>query len=636
MATYTTPGVYIEELPATGPIEGVGTSTAAFIGPAMRGPILEPMLVTSWTQFKNVFGDYISVPRTYLAHAVEGFFKNGGTVSYIVRVGTARRAALNLADRAGGNALRVVASTEGTAGNLINVQVQDAQIVTAATALRAEAPMTSGANNVIRLTNPAHATRFRPGDVVTVAGTAERAVIDRISGDELVLATNLLAPQGAGTVRIADLAPAQTTFRVASIAGLETGSSIRITQAATTETAVVARVQAGFVTLATGLANAYTMAAADSGVGIQSLEFNLIVRVPSLPDQNFLNLAMDSRHSRYFARIVNSSSVTVQLAAPPSAAAPPNNRPAVVAATLLAGGTADNISTISATDYTDGIDTLIPLLDVNMVAAPDRTDVTVQQALIAHCESLGNRVAILDAAPGAAHVGPASVRTQRATVESARGYATLYYPWIAVPDPQSSTGDSLLVPPSGHMAGIYARVDQQRGVHKAPANEMIMGAQDLERSLSEVDIGQLNILGIDVIRTFPNRARPTVWGARTTAPASEAPWRYINVRRLFIYIEESIKTGIRWSVFEPNDTALWQKLKRTIEEFLNRVWRSGALFGVTSEQAYYVKCDAELNPASTRALGQVFVEIGIAPVRPAEFVVIRIGMWDDGSQVSET
>ena len=636
MATYTTPGVYIEELPATGPIEGVGTSTAGFIGPALMGPIKVPTKITSWTQFRDTFGDYISVPRVYLANTVQGFFQNGGTVAYIVRVGTAKRALRDLADRAAGQSLHVEALVEGTAGNLLSVQVQDAQIVTAASALRAEAPMTSGVNNVIKLTSLIDAAKFRPGDTITIQGTAEIGVIDHVHADQLILVANLLAAHAAGTVRIADLVPTRTTLRVAAIAGLEAGSVIRITQGGTNENAVVAKVQAGFVTLATGLVNTYTMAAADAAVGIQSFEFNLIVRKPSLPDENFLNLSMDPRHSRYFGRIAHSAWVSIALFNPPSAAVPPDNRPAVIAATNLASGAPDNIAAIAATDYTDGIDTFIPVLDVSMLAVPDRSDPTVQQALIAHCEAMGNRFAILDPSRGAVLYGPGSVTAQRAGVESARGYAALYYPWLSVPDPQSATGDALLVPPSGHMAGIYARVDQQRGVHKAPANEIVTASQGLELAFSEVDMGQLNIAGIDVIRTFPNRTRPTVWGARTTAPAGEAPWRYINVRRLFIYIEESIKQGIRWSVFEPNDLALWEKLKRTIGEFLHRVWRSGALFGATAEQAYYVKCDEELNPPSVRALGQVFVEIGISPVRPAEFVVIRLGMWEDGSQVSET
>ena len=636
MATYTTPGVYIEELPATGPISGVGTSTAAFIGQALSGPIKVPTKITNWTQFKNTFGSYIVSPRRFMAYAVEGFFKNGGTVAYIVRVGTAKRAFLDLNDRAAGLSLHVEALIEGTAGNLISVQVQDAQIVPAGLALRAEATIKTGIGSVITLLAAADAAKFRPGDVVTIQGTAERATIDRIRLDQIFLLSNLSASYNAGSVRIANLVPTQTTFRVSNAAGLEAGSVIHLAQGGTNENAVVDSLVAGFAKLSTGLTNTYTMATADAAVGIQSFEFNLIIRNPGAPDENFLNLAMDARHSHYFGKIIASNWVTVQPASPPSVAVPPANRPAVLGATNLANGTADDLNAIGAGDYSAGIDTLQLVTDVNLLSIPDRTDTTVQQALIAHCEAMGNRFAILDAARGSIPFGAGSVEQQRAGLESARGYAALYYPWLQISDPQSSTGDMLLVPPSGFMAGIYARVDEQRGVHKAPANEMVTGAISLERDFSETDMGQLNIEGINLIRTFPNRTRPTVWGARTTNPPAEAPWRYINVRRLFIYVEASIKEGIRWSVFEPNDLALWAKLKRTIGEFLTRVWRDGALFGATADQAFYVKCDAELNPPSVRALGQVIVEIGIAPVRPAEFVVIRIGMWDDGSQVSES
>jgi phage tail sheath protein FI len=250
---------------------------------------------------------------------------------------------------------------------------------------------------------------------------------------------------------------------------------------------------------------------------------------------------------------------------------------------------------------------------------------------------MGDRFAILDSAFNIAPFGPGSILTQRAAVESKRGYAALYYPWIRIQDPSSLTGDeTLLVPPSGHLAGIFARSDNTRGVHKAPANELIRSAVGLERILDDTEQGELNIEGINVLRIFAGKVRPIVWGARTTAPRDETAYRYVNVRRLLLFVEESIQEGIQWAVFEPNDLTLWKKLNRTISEFLTRVWRAGALFGATSDQAFYVKIDEELNPPSVRNLGQVIIEIGIAPVRPAEFVIVRIGLWDGGSEVQES
>ncbi len=636
MTTYKTPGVYIEEIPAVGPIQGVGTSTAAFIGPALQGPINTPTKITNWTQFKDAFGDFISAPRHYLAYAVQGFFKNGGSVAYIVRVATATKAFRNLDDRGVGSALRIEAIAEGPAGNSITVQVQNSQLVSSVNVAKPTATVASAANDKITVTSSGDAANFRGGDIITIEGSSERVTIDRIRGVDIFLTGTLTTTYGAGVVRIANLLPTQKTFRLVSTSGLEAGSVIRITQGGTNEEQVVAAVGAGFVTLAQGLSNTYTLAAADAAVSFQSFEFNLIFRKTGVPDETFSNLSMDSRHSRYFSKIVNSTLATVRLPDSPSLETPPDNRPAILAASALAGGSADNLASITATHYEAGLKTLTRVDDVNMIAIPDRTDATVQQALIAHCETMADRFAILDAPRNAPIFGVGSVEEHRAFVESARGYAALYYPWMVVADPQGSDGATLTLPPSGHMAGIYARSDTQRGVHKAPANEMITGALALEHVLTDAEQGEINIQGINVLRIFNGKARPIVWGARTTAPAAEVAWRYINVRRLLLFIEESIQEGINWAVFEPNNLELWEKLKRTINEFLNRVWKSGALFGATAEEAFYVKCDEELNPAATRALGQVIVEIGVAPVRPAEFVIIRIGQWDGGSEVSES
>jgi phage tail sheath protein FI len=207
---------------------------------------------------------------------------------------------------------------------------------------------------------------------------------------------------------------------------------------------------------------------------------------------------------------------------------------------------------------------------------------------------------------------------------------------LDIRDPTTRNGTLLRIPPCGHVAGVYARVDEQRGVHKAPANEMIRGALGLERKLTDNQQGNLNLAGVNVIRTFPDRARPIIWGARTTVKKSVTDWIYVPVRRLMLYIEESIEEGIRWAVFEPNNLILWKKLKRTITEFLTRVWRSGALFGDKAEDAFYVRIDEALNPPSTRALGRLYIEIGVAAVRPAEFIIVRIGLWDGGAQTLES
>jgi phage tail sheath protein FI len=253
----------------------------------------------------------------------------------------------------------------------------------------------------------------------------------------------------------------------------------------------------------------------------------------------------------------------------------------------------------------------------------------VQLGMIAHCELMGDRVAVLDPPPGLNAQQVREWRVDKAGYDSK--YAAMYWPWIKVLDP--STGQSLMVPPSGHVAGIWGRNDDARGVHKAPANEVVRGAVALELQITKPEHDLLNPVGINCLRAFPGRGI-RVWGARTLS--SDPAWRYLNVRRLFNYLEESILAGTQWVVFEPNDDALWAKIRRTISAFLVNEWRKGALFGLTPSEAFFVKCDRETNPAEGIDAGQVVCEIGIAPVKPAEFVIFRLSQLSSGtSLVSE-
>lgn len=253
----------------------------------------------------------------------------------------------------------------------------------------------------------------------------------------------------------------------------------------------------------------------------------------------------------------------------------------------------------------------------------------VQLAMIAHCEKMKDRFAILDCPPGLNPQQMKAWRTEGAGYDTK--YGAVYYPWIRIANPWGN-GASVLVPPSGHMAGIYARSDTERGVHKAPANEVIRGVMGLEMQITKSEQDILNPIGVNCIRAFPGRGI-RVWGARTLS--SDASWRYINVRRLFNFVEKSIEMGTQWIVFEPNDADLWARIRRDITAFLTNVWRTGALFGASPAEAFYVKCDAETNPPAVRDVGQVIIEIGMAPVKPAEFVIFRISQWASGSETSE-
>jgi hypothetical protein len=279
-----------------------------------------------------------------------------------------------------------------------------------------------------------------------------------------------------------------------------------------------------------------------------------------------------------------------------------------------------------------GVEGLEALDDVTMVCVPDlmttmpgqKLDLdmvkAVQTLIIAHCERTGDRVAILDSPP---NMNPQQIKKWRMdTAGYDSSYAALYYPWIQVMDPVKNK--PTLIPPSGHMAGIWARSDDTRGVHKAPANETVAGATGLAVNLTKGEHDTLNPIGINAIRAFPGMGIRG-WGARTLS--SNPSWRYLNVRRLFNYVEKSIERGTQWVVFEPNDPFLWGRVVRDVGSFLSTVWAQGALFGTTPDQAFYIKCDAELNPPATRDLGQLIVEIGMSPVKPAEFVIFRISQW---------
>lgn len=262
--------------------------------------------------------------------------------------------------------------------------------------------------------------------------------------------------------------------------------------------------------------------------------------------------------------------------------------------------------------------------EINMVSAPGQTDPAIQDALLTHCEKMRYRFAILDAPEEIPGGGVDKLPKPRDSK-----YGAYYFPWIEVYDPNKG---NIFQPPSGYVAGIYSRTDTERGVHKAPANEIVRGALGLRYNITRGEQDILNPKGINCIRSMKNRGI-RVWGARTIS--SDPSWRYINVRRLFNMVEQSIEEGTQWVVFEPNDKSLWKNVTRTVTAFLLRIWRTGALVGDTPEEAFYVKCDAETNPPETVDAGQLICEIGMCPVKPAEFVIFRIGQMAAGGDVAE-
>lgn len=653
------PGVYIEEFTPGAPIQGAGTSTAAFIGPAARGELDSPTRITSWDSFLQRFGEQ-PLPGFFLWYAVRGFFENGGQDCYIVRASNGDYGEVMLLNENGDPAIRVRALQPGNPTTPIQVQVirdDDNTLLTGTILFRP--PASSIAATGVReltLTDPAAAAHFRPTDILDVNG--EHVELLGVSGATLRLAHDLTtSPAINDTVRLADLPVGTRAVRIQPPnplpAGvLVSGTMLTIDQGAASATQIVQTVQAEplqtnpptttyRVTFVQGLGVAFSLDPDPANVAaVRSREFELQVAQGTV-SATYTNLSIEPAHPRYALNVVNGSDglVKLEVVEPPPFAPLPDNLPDDTNGLVsLTGGENENLGDMLGDPgnphYIDTLDTLREIDDVNLIAIPDGTTAAVQQAMIDHCQQMADRFAVLDARPPQSNVGlfdAGGIFSQRLGVESSRGYAALYYPWLRVRP--AGPGAPILVPPSGHICGIMARSDNNRGVHKAPANEIVSGAFGVERTLSDIDQGQLNLEGINVIRLFQTGGRPTLWGARTTA--SDLNWQYVNVRRLFLFLEESIQEGIRWAVFEPNNLQLWQKLKRSLTEFLNRVWRDGALFGATPEEAFYVRIDEVLNPESERALGRLFIEIGIRPSYPAEFIIVRIGIWQGGSVVSE-
>lgn len=545
MPEYLAPGVYIEELPpGLRPIEGVGTSTAGFVGQTERGPTA-PRLVTSWLDYQRWFGRHIDPARAgYLTYAIQGFFENGGQRAFVARVTRSDAvAALGLlATSSAAQLLVVTAIGSGEFGNRLFVRVQNGS-----------------------LRNP--------------------------DGTSVGFRLTVMYYRTAPPLPLVD--PTNLSY----------------------------------------IAN----------------------RGRRLPDEveDYDDLGFNPEGPNYVLTAVNSSSRLVRLSwsSATTDAARPNNSTATP--TTPPGGTqtddggflrvtggADGAANITATQYRGTVNAItnertglvgIEAIDeVSLVCVPDHvlaslsatSRVDILNEVVNQCERLKDRFAILSVEETAGD--PAAILPPRDS-----SYAAIYHPWVRIVDPR--TGGTLALPSVGHVAGIYARSDIERGVHKAPANEEVRGiiTRDLNGStgplrykLSKGEQDILNPRGVNVIRDFrADRRGVRVWGARTMS--SDSQWKYINVRRLFLFLEESIEEGTQWVVFELNDEPLWARVRRSITAFLDTVWKNGALQGATQEEAFFVKCDRTTMSEDDILNGRLICLIGVAPVRPAEFVIFR-------------
>jgi len=367
-----------------------------------------------------------------------------------------------------------------------------------------------------------------------------------------------------------------------------------------------------------------------NGTKAPANEFNLIVKEDGAVVETWEDLSMDPEAPNYVELVVNGSSSYVQVTDLGATAAPPDNRPEVQTDTPLTGGD-DGVSDITDADYIgnaagrSGLYAFDTVDEINTISVAGVSAQGVIQGALDYCEGRGDCGVVVDCPEGGT---PESTKIYRQGFDSSRGY--YYFPRMLVTDP--ITGVAKTIPVSGHIAGLYARNDAERGVHKAPANEILRGAIGLEYEVTDGEQEILNPVGVNCIRAFRGRGI-RVWGARTMS--SEPALRYVHKRRFLMFVEESVAEGTQWAVFEPNDERLWGKIIRSASGFLRRQWLEGALFGETEREAYYVKCDEETNPPEVRAAGQVITEIGVNIVETAEFVIFRIAQWTGGRRITE-
>jgi uncharacterized protein len=575
---YLAPGVFVEEVSfRSKSIEGVSTSTTAFVGPTRRGPIALPAddgspgplpeLLTSFLDYQRIYGGFenltfgTTVRPNYIAHAVRAYFDNGGARLYVARV----------------------AST--------------------------------GAGGAVAAASD---------DLTGLAGTKFTARTAGSGGNGTLAFTVVAAPTTS-----AALAKSKPIGWVARI-----GSKDPITPPATTPTFTY------FVSDSTGTFNrdggGAALAAGDDVHGIEVLTVSATGTDADGNTTSYAEMGLDPAHPRYIGNVmaVNPARRSDQLTKTYAIVVPAAKPGAVALLNALIGAPTVTLKNgadggaPTATDYSDALDGLRTIEDISIVAAPGSSDDDtlrqgVHNALIAHCEHRrAYRIAVLDTREVSTISEAAD---DRAPLDST--YAALYTPWVIVDNPLYKTGDAsrpqeIAVPPSGAVCGVYARTDVNRGVFKAPANEVTLGVLRYDLDINFAQQETLNPAGINCLRTFPNRGN-RVWGARTIS--SDPEWKYVPVRRYFNYLERSIDIGTQWAVFEPNGERLWANIRETISDFLVNEWRSGALLGTSPKEAFFVRCDRSTMDQNNLDNGQLICLIGVAVVKPAEFVIFRIG-----------
>ncbi len=644
MPEYLAPGVYVEEVSFRAKsIEGVSTTTTGFIGPSRFGPVeLEPDVITSLGEFERIYGDQRKLEfdggqtmHNYLWHGARAFFEEGGKRLYIARVfrpasGTYPPADFNAVAFANGiypdgHGRRIVPAT-GDAADALRV--------------RSRFPGAAG-NFRVRFT-------LRVGQNVLGVG-AKHPTVGSLRHRDVVWVSDGKSVNGSGTFHIADfyfdtdsntrtwrfldrtLTPAAATKLDTLIPDIDPakGAQVRIVTLGVT---VISATGDGLPSVWDGLA-------LDPGHEIDGAPDSLTAKFSATPTS--LSLArtlpivispggdiksgLDVLQALFDAKSTLKDALNNQTSTDDARTVDvmleggnDGKRPA-------AGeyeGKADDTTSVKT-----GLKTFEDIEDISIVAAPGSTfgyedgyranATQIVNLLISHATRMRYRIAVIDSGDGQS---VADVRAMRAKIDSS--YAALYYPWVRILDPVTRTEINL--PPSGFVAGIYARNDVNRAVYKAPANEVVNLAIGFETLLNKSQQDVLNPEGINCFRYFEGRGF-RLWGARTAS--SDPEWKYVNLRRYFAYLERSIDKGTQWAVFEPNGAQLWANVRRTIEDFMFNEWQMGALLGDKPDKAFFVRCDRSTMTQNDLDNGRLVCLVGVAPLRPAEFVIFRIGQW---------